>query len=70
MISESQKKNNNNNNNNNVKRNLVGKRLKVKLKIYDVTISEKTISMHILFNIARSKGNETSKFGQLTEYNM
>ena len=29
-----------------------------------------TIVMHILLNIARSKGNQAMKFDQLTEYNM
>ena len=28
------------------------------------------ISMHILPNISRSKSNQTTKFGQLIEYNM
>ena len=31
---------------------------------------QQTIVIHILSNIARSKGNKTMKFGQLTEYNM
>ena len=30
----------------------------------------KTIAIHILINISRSKGNQTMKFGQLKEYNM
>ena len=29
-----------------------------------------TIAIHILPNIARSKVNQTKKFGQLAEYNM
>ena len=29
-----------------------------------------TIAIHILANTSRSKGNQTMKFGQLTEYNM
>ena len=31
---------------------------------------KKTIPIHILTNISRSKGNQTMKFGQLTEYSM
>ena len=31
---------------------------------------EKTIAIHILPNISRSKGNQAMKFGQLIEYNM
>ena len=28
-----------------------------------------TITIHILLNISQSKGNQTMKYGQLTEYN-
>ena len=28
-----------------------------------------TIALHILSNISQNKGNQTMKFGQLTEYN-
>ena len=31
---------------------------------------KQTIEVHILPNISWSKGNQTMKFGQLTEYNM
>ena len=31
---------------------------------------KQTISIHILPNISRSKGNHTMKFGQSVEYNM
>ena len=31
---------------------------------------KQTITIHILTNISRSKGNQTMKFGQLLEYNM
>ena len=31
---------------------------------------KKTISVHILINISKSKGNRTMKFGQLIGYNM
>ena len=31
---------------------------------------KQTIAIHILLNISRRKGNQTMKFGQLTEYNM
>ena len=30
---------------------------------------QQTITIHILPNISRSKGNQTMKFGQSTEYN-
>ena len=29
-----------------------------------------TIGIHIMPNISRSKGNQTTKFGQLVEYNI
>ena len=32
--------------------------------------SKKTITIHILTNISRSKSNQAMKFGQLIEYNM
>ena len=31
---------------------------------------KETITLHILPNISRTKGNQTRKFGQLIEYNM
>ena len=31
---------------------------------------QQTIAIHILPNISRGKGNQTMKFGQLTDYNM
>ena len=31
---------------------------------------KRTIAIHILHNILRSKGDQTIKFGQLTEYDM
>ena len=31
---------------------------------------KKTITIHILRNISKSKSNQTMKFGQLIEYNM
>ena len=31
---------------------------------------KQTITIHILFNVSRSKGNQTMKFGQLTENNV
>ena len=31
---------------------------------------KQTITMHVLPNIPRSKGNQKMKFGQLKEYNM
>ena len=50
----------------------VAKRLDKKGKAnfkYDVT-AWLTIAIHILPNMSRSKGNQTMKFGQLTECNM
>ena len=47
------------------------KKVVVNFKIYDVTHTDKQmITIHILPNISRSKGNQTIKFGQLIEYNM
>ena len=47
---------------------------KVNFKIYDVTTwvqhGKQTIAIYIFPNISRSKGNQTMKFNQLTEYNM
>ena len=31
---------------------------------------KQTIEIHILFNISKSKGNQTKKFGQLIEYDI
>ena len=42
---------------------------RVNFKIYDVTTWLKRITIHILPNISRSRGNQTMKFGQLEEYN-
>ena len=42
--------------------------IKVNFKIYDITVWL-TITIHILPNISRSKGNRTMILGQLTEYN-
>ena len=33
-------------------------------------VGKQTIAMYILPNISRIKGNQTMKFGQLTEYNL
>ena len=38
--------------------------------MYDVATWKKTIAIHILPSISRSKGNQTMKFGQLIEYKM
>ena len=46
------------------------KKANVDIKIYDLTYWEKIITIHILPNISRSKGNRTMKFGQLLEYDM
>ena len=46
------------------------KKVKVNFKIFGITNWEKTIAIHILTNILRSKGNhQLMKFGQLIEYN-
>ena len=47
------------------------KKDKVNFKFYGVTAwLKKTIVMHILLNISRSKGNQAMKFGQLIEHNI
>ena len=33
-------------------------------------MASQTITIHILTNISRSKGNQVTKFGQLIKYNM
>ena len=33
-------------------------------------MASQTITIHILTNISRSKGNQITKFGQLIKYNM
>ena len=43
---------------------------KVNFKIYDATAWLKTIAIHLLPNISRSKGNQTMKLCQLRDYNM
>ena len=47
----------------------VDKKAKVSFKIYYVTNWE-TITIPILPNISRFKGNQTMKLGQLIEYNI
>ena len=47
----------------------VDKKSEVNIKINDA-INWETITIHILPNILRSKGNYTMKFGQLIEYNV
>ena len=53
----------------------VGKRLdqkeKVDFKIYDIRIwvTKNCNAIHVFRNMSRSKGNQTTKFGQLIEYN-
>ena len=43
---------------------------KVSFKFMTSQLDKQIIAIHILLNISRSKGNQTMKFGQLTEYNM
>ena len=38
--------------------------------MFDITTWEKTIAIHILPNISRTKRNQTMKFFQLRQYNM
>ena len=45
----------------------VGKRLTLKFMTSQPGLQ--TIALHILSNISQNKGNQTMKFGQLTEYN-
>ena len=42
--------------------------LKIAISLYKLQL--RTIAIHILPNIARSRGNQATKFGQLIEYNM
>ena len=46
------------------------KNAKIDFKIYNVINWEVIISIHILYNISRSKGNHTMNFGWSIEYNM
>ena len=42
----------------------------VNFKIYDVTTGQQTITLHVLPNISRSKGNQAIKLGQLIQYSV
>ena len=42
---------------------------KINFKIHDLTPGLQTIVIYILPNISQNKGNQTMKFGQLTECN-
>ena len=53
-----------------VKQNGLMRKDKVNFKFYDATAWLTNIVIQILLNISRSKGNQTMKFGQLTECNM
>ena len=46
------------------------RKIRLILKIYDVTTWFETFAIHIFTNISRSKGNQTMEFGQLIEYYM
>ena len=39
-------------------------------KLFSSEAGQKTIVIHLLPNISRSKGNQAMKLGQLIEYNM
>ena len=43
--------------------------IKVDFKFMTLQTWKQTITIHILPNMSRSKGNETMKFGQLIDYN-
>ena len=45
--------------------------MKAKVNFKFATSSTETliITIHILYNISRNKGNQATKFGQLIEYN-
>ena len=45
----------------------VGKQLDKKLKLISKSVASQPITIHILPNISRSKGNQTIKFGQLIQ---
>ena len=45
------------------------RKIRLILKFMTSQPSSKTIAIHILPNISRSKGNQATKFGQLIEYN-
>ena len=49
-----------------MQRNVLVKKVKVNFKIY----AKQMITIYILSNISRSKGNQTMTFGQVIEYNM
>ena len=48
----------------------LGKKAKVTPKFMATHIGKQIMTIHILSYIARNKGNQTMKFGQLIEYNM
>ena len=49
---------------------LLDRKNQVNFKIMTSQLGKQTIAVHILLNISRSKGNQTMKTGQLTEYKM
>ena len=49
---------------------LLDRKNQVNFKIMTSQLGKQTIAVHILLNISRSKGNQTMKIGQLTEYKM
>ena len=46
------------------------RKIRLALKFVTSHPGQQTLVIHILYNIPRSKGNQTMKFGQLIEYNM
>ena len=44
------------------------RKIRLILKFMTSQPGQQTIATHILSNISRSKGNQTTKFGQLIEY--
>ena len=48
---------------------LPDKKAEVSFKVNDITVWE-TITIHVLVNITKSKGNQAMKFGQLIKYSL
>ena len=46
------------------------KKTKVDFEIMNLKSEKQTVAIHILSNISKRKGNQTTKFGQLIQYNV
>ena len=53
-----------------MQKNALIRKVRLILKFMKSQSGKKTVAIHILVNISRSKGNQTMKFDQLKEYNM